>query len=811
MEFYSHATINENQQIEGSKKLIEHLSNVSRIAAQNQYPGIHFQWSEEQISKLIQDICKLHDLGKYTSFFQNYLLNREKVSRDMKKHSRIGAYCLANRYIREEFKLALFSYLCVVSHHGNLINIKEVEFFGETGKEIYEKRFDKQKDDLETKAEHIQHELEVNDLFDWLHFPDYSYFRKSIKKGLRKQASIEDYFFVNYVFSLLTEADKLDASETPLYEKKAVNDQAVEQLIPSSNFFELPSLEKICKQNDLRNLVRAKVLENLNEPDILKYRLFTLTAPTGIGKTLTSLDFALKLKTRLREVKSREAQIIYGLPFINIIEQAFNVYSNQVFRDDIKNENIKILAHYQYADVFGDRRDDEQTAYQKNLMQLDTWQSDIVITSFVQFFETLISNRNKLLKKFHHFAGSIIILDEVQTLKLDLMPLIGATLYYLTKFLDARVIMMTATQPKIFDLAQSIILEEEGEKIQTKELLTNHERIFQKFERTKIIPLIDQEIDTDNFQALFQDYWKENNSCVIVCNTVQRSLGIYRVIDNMNLQNPVYYLSTNIVPASRQSIIQNIRKDLTQQKRPVLITTQVVEAGVDLDFDLGFRDIGPVDSLVQVAGRINRENNENRKNSPLYILKFVDKKGTSDAAKVYGDLTFHQALRALSGKVEIFEKDYKKLVEDYFSGISEKKSFELSQNIFHSMKTLRYDGEKNEHPVSSFRIIDQAPWATSVYIENDEKAVEARQAFESLVKHEISKETFDRKYKLEFNQHIIAVPDYLPKLMELKQDNSSYLTESILLVKIELLDEYYSQVTGFKRDRSEETARMEML
>jgi CRISPR-associated endonuclease/helicase Cas3 len=811
MEFYSHARINENQQKEGSKKLKEHLSNVSRIAAQNRYPRVHFQWSEEQISSLIQNICKLHDLGKYTSFFQNYLLNREKVSPDMKKHSRLGAYYLVNRYSLEQLKLALFSYLCVVSHHGNLTNIKESEFFGENGKEIYQKRFDKQKADLKEKAEHIRNDLEIEDLYEWLHFPDYSFFRKSIRKVLKRETNIEDYFFVNYIFSLLTEADKLDASETPIYKKQTLNDQAVEQLIPSANLSDLPSLGKIRKQNDLRNLARAKVLENLNDPDILTYRLFTLTAPTGIGKTLTSLDFALKLKTKLREEKDHEAQIIYGLPFINIIEQAFNVYSNQVFHDDIKNENIKILAHYQYADVFGNRKDDEKSGYHQKMMQLDTWQSDIVITSFVQFFETLISNRNKLLKKFHHFAGSIIILDEVQTLKLDLMPLIGATLYYLTKYLDARVIMMTATQPKIFDLAQSIILEKEGEKIQTKELLNNHERIFKKFERTKIIPLVDKEIDNNNFLALFQDYWKENNSCLIVCNTVQRSLDIYRSITSMNLQTPVYYLSTNIVPAKRKSIIRDIGKDLNEQKNPILITTQVIEAGVDLDFDLGFRDIGPVDSLVQVAGRINRENNEKRKNSPLYIVKFLDQKGTSDAAKVYGDLTYHQAIKVLTRENEILEKDYKKLVESYFSELSEKKAFDLSQNIFHSMKVLKYDGEKDEYPVSSFKIIDQAPWAMSVYIEIDEKAIEARQAFESLLNHKMSKEMFDQKYKLEFNQHIIAVPDYLPKLKELKEDQSNYLSENILLVRNELLDDYYSTLTGFRRDKIEETDKVEML
>ena len=811
MEFYSHARVDENQQKEGSKKLKTHLLRVNEIAAQNFYPGVHFQLSEKQLYQLLEDICKFHDLGKYTSYFQNYLLDREKVSPDMKKHSRIGAYCLANKHADEQFKLALLGYFCVVSHHGNLQNIRETEFFGETGKEIYEKRFNDQKADLNAKLEQIKNDLEIPDLHAWLHFPDYRYFRKTIKKILRQESTIEDYYFFNYLFSLLTEADKLDASETPLYQKQAIDDKAVDQYIPSVNLNKLPSPEQAEKQNELRNLARATVMENLNDPAVLDHRLFTLTAPTGIGKTLTSLDFALRLKAKIRQQQDHETQIIYGLPFINIIEQAFDVYANQVFSDDIENENIKILAHYQYADLFGNEKDDEQSKYQQKLMQLDTWQSDIVITSFVQFFETLISNRNKLLKKFHHFAGSIIILDEVQTLKLDLMPLIGASLYYLAKFLDARIIMMTATQPKIFDLAQQLILEEEGEKAETHELLHNHNKIFKKFERTQIIPLTDRELGNDDFSDIFQNHWNEKKSCLIVCNTVQRSLNIYGKLESMNFGNPVYYLSTNIIPAKRESIIQAIRNDLSDYKKPVLVTTQVVEAGVDLDFDMGFRDIGPIDSIVQVAGRINRENNEKRKNSPLYVIRFVDEKNTADAAKVYGDLTYHQAMYALGGKNKIFEKDYKSLVEKYFSELSSRKAFDLSRNIFDSMKTLRYDGDKELHPVSSFRIIDQAPWAISVFVETDKKGVEARKAFESLLKQEISKEVFDRKYKLDFNQHIIAVPDYLPKLKELKADSNSYLTDNILLVRNELLDDYYSEITGFIRDKTEETEKVEML
>ena len=194
---------------------------------------------------------------------------------------------------------------------------------------------------------------------------------------------------------------------------------------------------------------------------------------------MTALDFALKLKNKLKTKTGVESRIIYALPFINIIEQALNEYGTTLSKE------IKIIGHYQYADVFGKNEkqniDDIKQNYNQKLMSVDTWQGDIVITSFVQFFETLIGNRNKLLKKFNHFANAIVILDEVQSLRLNQMPLIGAALYFLSKFLNTRIILMTATKPKIFELAQQEILSDEGERVEPLELLQNQIKKFLPF------------------------------------------------------------------------------------------------------------------------------------------------------------------------------------------------------------------------------------------------------------------------------------------------------------------------------------------
>ena len=133
----------------------------------------------------------------------------------------------------------------------------------------------------------------------------------------------------------------------------------------------------------------------------------------------------------------------------------------------------------------------------------------------------------------------------------------------------------------------------------------------------------------------------------------------------------IYMVREKIKYMKIGSIIKKIKSDLKSGKKPILISTQVVEAGVDLDFDMGFRDLGPIDSIVQVAGRINRENDIKRKYSPLYVIEFVNKKGYSDCSKVYDTITYSQSKKAIEKHKYINESDYLQLVDDYFAEIKE--------------------------------------------------------------------------------------------------------------------------------------------
>ncbi len=797
MIFYSHSRIKPDGSVYGSKELTNHISGVVEIVKTLHSKNINFGYDNELLTKSITTVCQLHDLGKYTSFFQNYLLKQHPIDNNLKQHARIGGLTAYNILKNDDRKLALIVLYLIFRHHAQL---SDIGTFTEVLNENLFRVIEKQVIDIEKNSIIIGGQLGIDALRDFLQFPDERELRKGFKVWARKEPDIKYYYLVNYLFSLLIEADKLDASDTRLYKIKPIDKNSVD------NRFGTPVSENVdfakLSNNQLRNFCRAEVVSQLNRTEILSHNLFTLTAPTGIGKTMTALDFALKLKDRIWEEEKINARIIYALPFINIIEQALKEYKTTLPPD------VKVLGHYQFADAFGEDDESDNEAgsvknYNQKLMSIDTWQSDIVITSFVQFFETLIGNRNKLLKKFSHCANAIIILDEVQTLRLDQMPLIGASLFFLSKYLNSKIILMTATKPKIFELAQREILMRENYDVQPLELLVSHSKVFSLFKRTAIVPKFDIAFEAENIEIdfvykIFAEHWTSNKSCLIVCNTVNRSIAIYNAINDFleenGYDNPVEYLSTNIIPAHRFERIEKVRNSIAEDKAPILISTQVVEAGVDLDFDMGFRDLGPIDSIIQVAGRINRNNNLEKSHSKLYIVDF------GDAKKIYGQVTASQSKKVLQSKAEFPEEEYLGLVDRYFDDISERSSFSRFNKIFESMKCLRYDSNDPDidMPISSFKIIEESKLTKAVFVETDDYAVKLRQSYLEKIQGIIPEEEFAKEFKNRFQQQIVAVPNYLTPHL----DDINEYENKILVVPQELLNQYYSIDTGFIRTQT---------
>lgn len=793
MPVFSHSKkVDDQDNRKGSKLLIDHLQGVREKAFLHKSENVSFSEENHKIDSLLDAICWLHDLGKYTNYFQDYLLDTKKVDIKLRAHSNLGAHT-AFQHFKKCPETALLAFYLIKMHHSNLINFGQVLWPDNYTELRLEEQdiFDKQIKSLAKLDEFKKVFPSFEE--DLIKLSTASELNSLYEEYLEDYLSIAHYFKINYLFSLLIESDKLDASDTKPYQLTSLPEHAVDNR-PKFGPPNYPDGElKTFSQNELRNFVRSEVIDNLKRDDILDRRIFTLAAPTGIGKTMTSLDFVLKLRKRIQDEEGYLPQIIYGLPFINIIEQALREYETTLNKG-------KIVAHYQFADIFGK---DERASYSQQKMAWDTWQNDVVITSFVQLFETLIGNRNKLLKKFHHFADSIIILDEVQTLSIEKLPLVGAALYFLSKYLNARVLIMTATQPKIFELMErELRVTTDDPNLLPLNLLERDSEVFACFNRTKIVPKIDKKIDADKFVELFNNHWSTDKSCLIVVNTVSRSIELYDKLCELKqrkeIENPILYLSTNITPVERRKKVNWLKYKMRYGAKPILISTQVVEAGVDLDFDMGFRDLAPIDSIVQVAGRINRENAEMRKGSPLYVVDF------GDCQTIYGYVTNTKSRLALKSE-EIPEDKYKEMVERYFEDVADPRlsDFSTSNGIFEAMRNLRYaypgNNKGNKKTVSDFKIIENSYQGSSVFIEtpNDLNATLARKAYQLLLNDELSRNEFDRFYKRNFHQRIIAVPSYLSNILELEKED--HLSEDILWVKPDVAQFYYDQETGFIR------------
>jgi len=808
MVYYAHFDRENNIQ----QLLSEHLRDVAFYGENTLPPTVSFPGLYPlDIGKLCRIENLFHDLGKYTRYFQDYLVNG--VNSQFKSHAHIsGCFArqltlqelnhISNRHIRQAW--AFLIYLCVRLHHGNL-TLKQL--FHDGMWSILEV----QQAEIKKNWQLILSDLGMQDDQSVVDLPekiDLQYWRTDqqhfiyMPKHLAGGRLRRDYWFfaLQFFFSKLIDADKLDSSGIVRkmdLEIKTVWPRRVQNYIREKHAND--SLGEQIKEQRVN--VRSQMLSalrQLTDEEFRLERIFTITAPTGIGKTLASLECALYLQERARKVEGYTPRIIVAIPFINIIEQTKKDYQG------VFGEDARVLVHHRLADLSQKSRSDETDDWplEQKLLLAESWESDVVLTTFVQLFHSIITNKNRLLKKYHKLAGAIVILDEIQAVPEKYMPLIGALLRKFSEYYGTRFILMTATQPKVIELGDRLLQQPQEKPM---ELLKDHEQYFLGLRRTKLVPILSNKMKTEDFLDFFFNTWRHPSSALIVVNTIRRSIDVYNQLNQakkdgkLPSSTKIYYLSTNIIPRQRRKVIEEVETILNSPDRRdgiILVSTQTIEAGVDLDFDEGYRDLAPIESIIQTAGRINRRG-EKGQFFPLYVVQFE-----SDSNYVYD---FHHLVRTrdlLKQFPEIVEPHYYTLTKEYYDRLAEVMSFDDSKKIWHEgIIGLDYD------VLSEFQLIDSSDVA-DVFVELDEEATKLADEYKQLMTSEnimrYEKRARLRQIMATMNDYMIQIRiSRLRRNRPIKFSVRNDVEDQLFWIPRQQINEFYDINVGFKDEFNE--------
>ncbi|RJT07549.1 CRISPR-associated endonuclease Cas3'' [Halococcus sp. IIIV-5B] len=663
-------------------KLVSHLEDVAGridhlVSTDATTP------SGESLHEIVRRLALVHDLGKATEWFQQYIDDDRRNPRQEEKrhHSPLGSFAAFAVLERGGFEAetCIAGFVAVAKHHGQLPHMLKY-VAGRTEGSL--KGDDKSLDLVAHQAKNIHDEAQAvartvfekatGDGDNWTAFAQ-SLVDDSLVERIADHVVLDEqpnvdalsescYSLVLQCWSSLVLADKTSAAGADkgpeTYAAESPSTDRLNEYIAdiedgaSAN----PDGTRAEQLNYHRSRARTSVLNNTEVFANEDSNVATLTLPTGMGKTLTGLSAAFDLRDRLGGER-----VVYALPFTSIIDQVVDEIETIY---DTNTAGRLLTAHHHLAETVIQEKDDEEADLDDNVgaMLAEAWRSGLTVTTFVQFFESLAGPRNTQSMKLPALRDSVVVLDEPQSLPLDWWKLVPRLVEILTEQYDVTVIAMTATQPELFDGAYELVDDPSSyfgvERVQY-ELDTSAERY------------IDDQTDPKSYDGAadaLRDSLESNESALAVCNTIDSAreltervteftgvdIGdIYadelaavgdvdsvdpgvlvgRVVERGN--DALLHLSTRLRPADRLTLIETAKR-LTQRGYPlVTVSTQLIEAGVDISFDRVYRDLAPMDSIVQSAGRCNRSFESDRGRVTVWWLDSPGNQVKTPAEAVY--------------------------------------------------------------------------------------------------------------------------------------------------------------------------------
>jgi CRISPR-associated endonuclease/helicase Cas3 len=796
------------------RTLVDHLRRVGQLSRKTVTDKSLNIDDKDLLTDAAYLIGVTHDLGKATNFFQEYIVEKDEKkkkslkAKDNTHHGLLSAfftYAVIKEYLSQSGikgglsdYLPILSFLVVKRHHGNLMNamdeLSEVNAENEKILKVAEEQI-ASIDRTEIKEilalllpeEKINLKIDVNDIINYIlkdACNEIGGKERRLIRHLNRKIDLYPYFITQFLYSALLDADKTDAGlDGNDLDRLDLPADLVDQYRDRNGF--TSDRNNI---NSLRNQIYENAMVGIKEWN-LDNKILSLNVPTGTGKTLTSLSFALKLRDRLKNEKNFTPRIIYALPFLSIIDQNYHVFEDVVTQGGELKDSRLLLKHHHLADVNykTEDKDDEYKA-DESLLLLEGWNAEIVVTTFWQFFYTLFSNRNKLLRKFNKLANAIIILDEVQAVPHQYWQLIHDATKMLCEKFNSYVIFVTATQPLIFDEAIGEI----------NEITQNKEEYFRDLDRIELIPRIETALTLEEFKVLLEKDLIDNpkKDFLIVLNTISSANDVYKFIKGLKLENTEkFYLSTNVIPKERLERIRTIKgpsetgvPNESSRKRKVIVSTQLIEAGVDIDADLVYRDFAPIDSINQVAGRCNRNSAKADKGTVSIFMLKDDRK--EFYKYIYDPFLMSKTLDILKPiKGSIRESAILELNNKYFKAVKRGMGDEKSKENLACLAQLSFQDLSKK-----FKLIEDDYPKVNVFVEIDEIAAEIWKKYQDLKMEKAIKERIRKKLAIrkDFSEYVISAPEKYAHNLIFEDSDMGYISK-------DELPNYYDLETGFMR------------
>lgn len=525
--------------------IIEHLEGTAKIAGK--FASI-FNMKDEA-----EYIGMLHDIGKYSDGFQKRLYGGPKVD-----HSTAGALeAFKNRELSAAF--------CIAGHHSGLPDCgTRMDLEGST---LFARLNRAMKGEIKDYDE-WENEMCINNNFV-----------SNMSQDLVKQS-----FIIRMLYSCLVDADYLDTEKFmsgSIERGRRLDINHMERALESYISPWYPPKTEL-------NKLRCNILSNVMEMgESVNQGLFTLTVPTGGGKTVASLAFAIK-----HAKENNLSRIIYVIPYTSIIEQTADI-----FREIVGKENV--LEHHSGIEL----SEDEDSLF--FMRATENWDMPVIVTTAVQFFESFYKNKSSSNRKLHNIANSVVIFDEAQMIPVPYLKPCVRVITELVQEYKASAVLCTATQPALNEIIEEFLPGYEIKELCPNELFDN-----KMFERVSynVVGIISEERLASELNQL--------NQVLCIVNSRKASQEIYELLDSEGS----YHLSTFMYPKHRKKVLEEIRNRLKNKLPCRVVSTSLIEAGVDVDFPCVYRQKAGLDSILQAGGRCNREGKREAKSSIVNIF-----------------------------------------------------------------------------------------------------------------------------------------------------------------------------------------------